>query len=79
MDHRSDSTFFLMVVILITGGLFAPIVGFWFNLATDDVLFVLQNPLVKDTSLKGLLAVVTSPGHIYGEIQPIPYLSLIHI
>jgi hypothetical protein len=40
MDHRSDSTFFLMVVILITGGLFAPIVGFGFNLATDDVLFV---------------------------------------
>ena len=51
MDHRSDSTFFLMVVILITGGLFAPIVGFGFNLATDDVLFVLQNPLVKDLSL----------------------------
>ena len=76
MDHRSDSTFFLMVVILITGGLFAPIVGFGFNLATDDVLFVLQNPFVKDTSFKGFLAVVTSPGHIYGEIQPIPYLSL---
>jgi 4-amino-4-deoxy-L-arabinose transferase-like glycosyltransferase len=76
VTNQSDAAFFLVVMILITGGLFAPIIGFGFNLATDDVLFVLQNPLIKDTSLKGLFAAATSPGHVYGEIQPIPSLSL---
>ena len=72
----SDAGFFLLAMIAITGGLFAPILGFGFNLATDDVLFVLQNPLMKDVSLRGLFAVATSPGHVYGEIQPISYISL---
>ncbi len=75
MTQRSDAAFFLLVILAIAGALYAPILGFGFNLATDDVLFVLQNPFIRDTSFKGLLAVVSSPGHVYGEIQPIPYLS----
>ncbi len=73
---QAGAGLFVVAMIAITGGLFAPILGFGFNLATDDVLFVLQNPLIKDVSVRGLLAVATSAGHVYGEIQPISYISL---
>ncbi|MGB9616983.1 MAG: glycosyltransferase family 39 protein [Desulfomonilaceae bacterium] len=76
LKRQSGAGLFVVAMIAITGGLFAPILGFGFNLATDDVLFVLQNPLIKDVSMRGLLAVATSPGHVYGEIQPISYISL---
>ena len=75
MDQARTIILFLLVIILVTGASLIPILGFDFNLATDDYFFVLQNPLITDTSVTGFLKVITSTGPRYNDFQPVAFLS----
>jgi protein O-mannosyl-transferase len=75
MSQPRTMILFLLVILLITGAVLIPILGFDFNVATDDYFFVSLNPLIKDTSVAGFLKVITSTGPRYNDVQPVAFLS----
>jgi protein O-mannosyl-transferase len=75
MSQPRTIILFLLVILLITGAVLIPILGFDFNVATDDYFFVLQNSLIKDTSVAGFLKVIISTGPRYNDFQPMAFLS----
>lgn len=66
---------YLIMIILVTFGVLLPCLGFNFNPATDDYHFILFNPMIRSTTLDGLLAVVTSLNKPFNEYQPLTFLT----
>lgn len=66
---------YLIMTILVTFGVLLPCLGFNFNPATDDYHFILFNPIIRSTTLDGLLAVVTSLNKPFNELQPVTFLT----
>jgi protein O-mannosyl-transferase len=65
----------LLVIVLVTAGIFLPIMGFNFNPASDDYHFILKNPAIADTSLAGFLKLIVSRTPQYNEIYPVTFAS----
>lgn len=65
----------IALVMVVTVAAFLPLLGFNFNVATDDYFFLLLNPRIKDTSVTGVLNLLTSTSTRYNQFQPVTFLS----
>ncbi len=65
----------LLVIALVTVGIFLPIMGFNFNPASDDYYFIVKNPAITDTSFAGFLKLIVSRTPQYHEIYPVTFSS----
>lgn len=73
----SNLTFVVVRIatLVVTALVFLPILGFTFNLATDDLFFIWLNPSIKNTSISGLVEIVASTNEAFNEFQPLPFIS----
>ena len=75
-DEAQDSCVLpLAALVGMTVALFTPVIGFNFNPACDDIYYILENPLIKDSSFSGLLTVIGSRTPHYLVYEPITFVS----
>jgi len=75
-DDAQDSCVLpLFAIVGITVALFTPALGLNFNPACDDIHYILQNPSIKDSSLNGLLTVLSSRTPHYVVYEPVTFVS----
>ena len=61
--------------VVVSAAVWLPLLAFNFNPACDDLFFVLLNPNIQDTSVKGFLNILTSMSTPYNQYQPVTFLS----